>query len=167
MLIAVMSDSHDHIWNLRKALEMIRKEGVQQIVHCGDFIAPFMLEELDKVGIPVHGVFGNNDGDQFLLTKLSLTSLKNITLHGLVGEIEISGYHIGFTHQNPLGEALAALEKYELVCVGHTHQQFQSRVGKTVMLNPGEIMGKDGLSGFCIIDTISGVIKKVIVSLSG
>jgi hypothetical protein len=164
MLIAVMSDSHDHIWNLQKALELIRKEGVQQIVHCGDFIAPFMIQELDKAGIPVHGVFGNNDGDQYLLTQLSLTSLNHITLHGLVGEIEISGYRIGFTHQNLLGEGLAALKKYDLVCFGHTHQAFQSRTGNTVLLNPGEIMGKDGLSEFCIVDTMSGDIKRVTVT---
>ena len=36
MIIAVMSDSHDNIWNLRS----------------GDFIAPFTLAELDQSGIP-------------------------------------------------------------------------------------------------------------------
>ncbi|MCJ7773383.1 MAG: metallophosphoesterase family protein, partial [Desulfobacterales bacterium] len=82
MIIAVMSDSHDNIWNLRKALDIIKQEAAVMIIHCGDFVAPFMLKELDLAGIPVHGVFGNNDGDQYLLTKLSLTDLSNVTLYG-------------------------------------------------------------------------------------
>ncbi len=53
MFVAVMSDSHDNIWNLRKALTIIKKKGAGMIIHCGDFIAPFMLKELDEAGIPV------------------------------------------------------------------------------------------------------------------
>ena len=48
MIIAVMSDSHDNIWNLRKALTIIKKQKAKMIIHCGDFIAPFMLMELDQ-----------------------------------------------------------------------------------------------------------------------
>lgn len=62
-----------------------------------------MLQELEEAGIPVHGVFGNNDGDQYLLTKLSLTSLKNIVLHGLIGEVDADGFLIAFTHQGMVG----------------------------------------------------------------
>ena len=43
MIIAVMSDSHDNIWNLRKALAIIQKEGAGLIIHCGDFVAPFIM----------------------------------------------------------------------------------------------------------------------------
>ena len=46
MIIAVMSDSHDHIWNIRKALKIIESKGGEAIIHCGDFVAPFMLKEL-------------------------------------------------------------------------------------------------------------------------
>jgi putative phosphoesterase len=66
MLIAVMSDSHDNIWNLQKALGIVKEKGAGMIIHCGDFVAPFMLKELEETGVPVHGVFGNNDGDQYL-----------------------------------------------------------------------------------------------------
>ena len=45
MIIAIMSDSHDNIWNLRKALEIIKKKNAQMIIHCGDFIAPGYSEQ--------------------------------------------------------------------------------------------------------------------------
>ena len=43
MKIAVMSDTHDNIWNLEDALAIIKDEKADLIIHCGDFVAPFML----------------------------------------------------------------------------------------------------------------------------
>ncbi len=161
MKIAVMSDSHDHIWNMRQALEQIRHMGVQMIIHCGDFVAPFMLKELDHAGIPVHGVFGNNDGDQHQLTKLALTELNNITLHGVVGAADAGDFQIGFTHLAEIGEGMAYSGRYQLVCYGHTHEYVQKKIGLTILLNPGEIMGKDGSASFCIVDTDAGSVDKI------
>ena len=161
MLAAVMSDSHDNIWNLKKALTIIGREGAGLIVHCGDFVAPFMLKELHDAGLPVHGVFGNNDGDQYLLTKLSLTTLSRVSLHGLVGQIEIDGFQVAFTHQGVVGEGLAAGGRFQLVCVGHSHEYRQQRIGGTTLLNPGEIMGKDGSPGFCLVDTNTFEIRRI------
>lgn len=165
MIIAVMSDSHDNIWNMRKAISIIKNEGAGMIIHCGDFVAPFMLQELDKAGIPVHGVFGNNDGDQHLLTKLSLTSLKNITLHGLIGEVDTGGFPIAFTHQEMVGEGLASTAKFKMVCFGHSHVHLETNIGKTIFLNPGELMGKDGNPGFCLVNTDNKRVKRI--SLAG
>ena len=161
MRIAVMSDSHDHIWNLRKALEQIRSPDIQMIIHCGDFVAPFMLKELDNARIPVHGVFGNNDGDQYLLTKLSLTVFSNITLHGIVGQVDINGFTIGFTHQNIVAEGLAAGGSYKMVCFGHSHEYLLKKIGQTILLNPGEIMGKEGIPGFCLVNTETTKVERV------
>ena len=153
MQIAIISDSHDNIWNLRQALTLISDAGAGLIIHCGDFVAPFMLKELDQVGIPVHGVFGNNDGDQYLLTKLSYTSVSRVTLHGLVGQLEVDGARICFTHEPVFAKGLASEKKYDLVCYGHTHEHLSRSIDDTLLLNPGEIMGKEGQPGFCIYDT--------------
>ena len=122
MIVAVMSDSHDNIWNLQKALHIIKNERAGMIIHCGDFVAPFMLKELNAAGIPVHGVFGNNDGDQYLLTKFSLTTMTNITFHGLVGQLDIDGFTIAFTHQGVVGQGLASGGNFNMVCFGHFHE---------------------------------------------
>ncbi len=56
MLIAVMSDSHDNIWNLQKALGIVKEKGAEMIIHCGDFVAPFMLKELEEAGMVLRRV---------------------------------------------------------------------------------------------------------------
>ena len=82
MKIGIISDSHDNIWNLNRVLKELKTLKVESLIHCGDFSAPFVLKELDMLGIPVHGVFGNVDSDHFEMAKLSFTQLKNITLYG-------------------------------------------------------------------------------------
>jgi len=164
MIVAVMGDSHDNIWNLKKALKIIKNEGAGMIIHCGDFVAPFMAKELHEAGIPVHGVFGNNDGDQYLLTKLSLTTLTNITFHGLVGQVDIDDFNIAFTHERIVGEGLASGGNFKMACFGHSHEYFLKEIGSTILLNPGEIMGKDGRPGFCLLDTDTAEIKRVELS---
>jgi predicted phosphodiesterase len=32
---------------------------------------------------------------------------------------------------------------------------------RTILLNPGEIMGKDGLPSFCLVDTHTGNVEKI------
>jgi len=161
MILSVMSDTHDHIWNLRKALELIKERGAEAIIHCGDFVAPFMLKELEQAAIPVHGVFGNNDGDQYLLTKLSMTELSSITLYGLLGELELDGFRVAFTHYRPVADGLVATGRFDLVCFGHSHEAFLDKKGETVLLNPGEVMGKDGFPGFYFVDTLSRTYERV------
>jgi hypothetical protein len=163
MNIAIMSDSHDNIWNLEKALTLIRNEGAEMIIHCGDFVAPFMLRELETANIPVYGVLGNNDGSQFLLARTALVDLRHITLFELIGHANADGYSIAFTHQRDVAEGLAATGRYDLVCYGHSHQFRQETLGRTLLLNPGEIMGKNGDPGFCFVNTETGQIRRVAI----
>ena len=160
MKIAVMSDTHDNIWNLEDALAIIKDEQAEMIIHCGDFVAPFMLQELDKAGIPVYGVLGNNDGSQYLLTKTALTIVENFTLFDIIGHVDVYNFKIAFTHQEDVAEGLAATKKYDLVCFGHSHEYKLENRDDIIFLNPGEIMGKNGEPGFCIVDSETGGVTR-------
>ena len=142
-------------------MEIVKGRQAGLLIHCGDFISPFMLKELDEAGIPVHGVFGNNDGDQYSLTKMSLSMLDNITLHGLVGQVDAEGFTIGFTHYVQMGEGLVSAGACRLVCIGHSHEHEIRRNGRVTLLNPGEIMGKEGSPGFCFVDTRTAKIERI------
>ena len=48
---------------------------------------------------------------------------------------------------------IAASGKYDLVCYGHDHTLFQEQVGKSLLINPGEIMGRFGRSTFMLVGT--------------
>lgn len=130
------------------------------IIHCGDFVAPFMLRELEKAAVPVYGVLGNNDGSQYLLTKTALTGVKNVTLFDLIGHVDADGYKICFTHQEEVAEGLACTGKYRIVCFGHSHEYRLTKIGETLFLNPGEIMGKNGSPGFCVLNTVTEEVKR-------
>jgi putative phosphoesterase len=161
MIIAIMSDTHDHIWNVRKALDVLRSQEADSIIHCGDLIAPFTLRELARFDGPVHWVLGNNDGDPYMLTKISLTELKNMEPHGLIGRLRFDGVSIAVTHHEEMGLALAHTGEHDLVCCGHTHVYRQEKIKDTTLLNPGDVMGKDGQGSFCLFDTISREIELV------
>ncbi len=161
MRVAIMSDSHDHIWNMRKAIKLVQEQGVDCIIHCGDLISPFMLKEFSPFSGPVHLVSGNNDGEQHLLTEYCLKEFQHIIHHGVTGKLQAGRYRIAFTHYYPMARGLAALENYDLVCYGHSHVYKSEKIGKTIYLNPGEIMGKEGPPTFCIFDTASEEMVKL------
>jgi len=153
MLIGIISDSHDNIWNLSKVLERLKALKVEVLIHCGDFSAPFVLKDLDILGIPVHGVFGNVDADHFEMAKLSFTQLKNITLHGDTAELNLGNLKIAVNHYPKIAEALAQSGSYDVVIYGHTHIVDNRTIGKCILINPGEVMGRKGTVTFATLDT--------------
>jgi uncharacterized protein len=151
--LAVISDSHDHLENLGRVLDDVRGQGAEAVIHCGDYCAPFILHELESLGIPVHGVFGNVDGDRHLMTRIALTELEHVTLHGDTAELELGGLRIAANHFPSLAEGLAHTGRFDLVVHGHTHEADLRTVGECVPLNPGEIMGRLGTVGWALVDT--------------
>jgi putative phosphoesterase len=154
MKIAVMSDSHDNIWKLAEAMPYLLQADV--VLHCGDLISPFMIKRLTEglEGIPVHIVWGNNDGDKTLLMKLAKES-GAITIHGDFVFLEMGGKKIAITHYPEIARREAESGKYNLVCYGHDHTAHHEMIGETLLLNPGELMGLNGRSTLAIYETES------------
>ena len=44
MRIGVMSDSHDNLPMIRKAIRLFTDENAEAVLHAGDFIAPFAVK---------------------------------------------------------------------------------------------------------------------------
>lgn len=153
MIIAVFSDSHDNVWNLNKALEMAVEKQAELLIHCGDYCAPFVLIDLARFRGEVHGVFGNVDGDKYLMTEWAHTKFNNINLYGDIGELDAKGSKIAFVHSPKVAKALALTAEYEAVFYGHTHEKSIEKVGESLVINPGEIMGRLNLPTFCFYDT--------------
>jgi predicted phosphodiesterase len=42
------------------------------------------------------------------------------------------------------------------VCHGHSHERVIEQTGPTLRVNPGEVMGRFGLSTYARYDTVSG-----------
>ena len=153
MKVGIVSDSHDHLSNLIAACQLLKEAEVEAVIHCGDFCAPFVLEELHGLGVPVHGVFGNVDGDPFRMERLARTRFTNVELHGELAELDLGGRSFAVTHYPTIADGLARSGKYDVVCYGHTHDAETHRQGSCLVVNPGEIMGRKGTPGFATLDT--------------
>jgi putative phosphoesterase len=153
MKLAILSDVHDNIWKLKTLLADLEAD---VLIFCGDFCAPFTLAQIaEGFSGPVHVVFGNNDGDQFLLARVA-GNFPHVTLHGDFAELEMDGRQVVITHYPQIGQALARGGTYDLVCHGHSHERVIETLGRTVRVNPGEVMGRFGLSTYALYDTRTG-----------
>lgn len=153
MRIAILSDIHDNIWKLEALLASLEAD---VLLFCGDFCAPFTLAQIaEAFDGPIHAVFGNNDGDQFLLARIA-SKYPHVTLHGDLAELELDGRRVAVTHYPQIGNALAQGPAYDLVCHGHSHERLVETVGDTLRVNPGEVMGRFGLSTYALYHTGTG-----------
>jgi putative phosphoesterase len=160
MKIACISDSHDHKDKILKAVSIINKRNVNAVIHCGDFVAPFVKRWFDKLEDSIKtnffGVFGNNDGEQLFL-KENLGQICKFPQNGNELILELGGKRIFASHM-PRKETISALadsKAFDIILSGHTHTLKNEKNGKGVLIiNPGELCGYlTGRSTFVIIDT--------------
>ena len=162
MKIAIMSDSHDSIPNLQKAIKISIEENCKKIFHCGDLISPFMVPILGKFDKEIHLILGNNPGDIYLLMQ-NILEYSNIKLHGDNAFLKIEEYKIAMVHYPKIAYALAKTGEYDFIFCGHTHKYEIKEIGKTLVINPGEILGKEGAPTFVILDLKTRKYEKIIL----
>ena len=163
MLIAILSDSHDQITHMTRAVDAANKAQAQVLIHCGDLISPFMLSRLEQFNGPVHLIYGNNAGDQHLISSRCQSAKNNIEHHGITGKIDIGSIRIGFNHYPDLARAMAEEGQYDIVCCGHDHICRISKIKKCLLVNPGDLLGKDDPPGFLILNITTREAERVIV----
>lgn len=163
MKIAIISDSHDNIPNLRLAVNYCNGSGLAMLIHCGDLISPFMLDEIARFAGTAHLVYGNNVGDQHLISQACGIRLPSITHHGVLGAVEAGGLRIAFTHYPQFARGLAAKGGFDVVCCGHNHRYLVESCEGSLLINPGELLGKDGQPSFAVLDCASRIVEKVAV----
>lgn len=161
MRIAVFSDSHDHVANLHRAVQLAKQQRAEMLLHCGDLISPFMLPYLQAFGGPVHLIYGNNIGDQHLIASRCGTTFDNIRHHGVHGTLSVGTLRIAFNHYPELAYELARSGSFDLVCYGHDHLFHVEQVGDCLLLNPGDLLGKDAAPGFVLVETNSGDVQRI------
>jgi hypothetical protein len=148
MKVGIMSDTHDNLPAIRMAVDFFNREGVDLVLHAGDYVAPFVARELSRLEAPLKGVFGNNDGEREGLKRtlgikdeilvLDLEGMKTVVIHGT---------------DERLIEALARSQLYDIVIRGHTHRHGIEEVGRTIIVNPGETCGYlTGIKSVAILD---------------
>ena len=137
MKLGVMSDSHDNIPNVKRAVALFNEIGVELVVHAGDFIAPFSIDPLADLNCRVVGVFGNNDGERVVLAK-KFAAIGEV--HPNLASASLGDKTIAVMHYPELAIPIAKSGEYDIVVYGHTHK-IDIQKDKSLLLNPGETGG--------------------------
>lgn len=155
MRIGMLSDTHDHLLMVDAAVEQLNGEGVDLVLHAGDYIAPFVIPRLANLSSPMIGVLGNNDGDHRLLAA-RFAEQDHLDLRGRFAAVTAGGMAIGLLHgdDRELLQTLIERKTFDVVVHGHTHQVEVRNAGGTLVINPGETCGYlTGKPTIAVLDT--------------
>ena len=64
MLAGIVSDTHDRLPMIDRALAVFRERGAEALIHPGDLVAPFAARRLRAWTGPLFVTYGNNDGER-------------------------------------------------------------------------------------------------------
>ena len=150
-----MSDTHDNLPQVDKAVKRLNEENVELVLHSGDFVAPFVIPRFKALKAKLIGVFGNNDGEHELLKK-RFSENKALEMRENFALVKADGLKIALLHgeETELLEALIECGGFDVVVHGHFHQAKSYAKGKTLVVSPGEVCGYlTGKSTIGVLDT--------------
>lgn len=133
MIVGLLSDSHDDMGALQRAVDLFNCRAAAAVIHAGDFCSPFTWEVLGKIEGAFVGIFGNNDGDRLLLRERS-----GGAIHRQPWITSLAGRKTVVVHEPVLVDALADSGDFDLVVFGHTHKPSVGERGGTLVVNPGK-----------------------------
>ena len=149
MRIGIISDTHDNIPNIEKAINWLNKEKIKTLLHCGDISTYETMEFISrKFSGKIFAVFGNMD-----FGKTDGWNFSNVNLFPEVAEIEIDKIKIAIVHEPKVAKKLAESKNYNFVFYGHTHKPWLARIPlkagsvasgeekRCILANPGNLAG--------------------------
>ena len=147
MLVGVMSDTHDQLEAIDAALKLFHQHRVEVVIHAGDIIAPFAAKKLALLQVPLHIIYGNNDGEWGGLKAV----LPQIQAGPLC--LELDGRAVLVHHFIDWCDA-GEVKQHDIVITGHTHEVVNENVSGRLLLNPGECCGwVSGHATVALLDT--------------
>jgi putative phosphoesterase len=161
MLIGAISDTHDNLPQVEKAVKYLNDQKVGLVLHAGDYVAGFVIPKFKQLNCKLIGIFGNNDGDHELLKK-RFSETTNCTIHDRFAKVEVEGYRIALLHgdETELLNVIIDSGYFNAVIHGHSHNKSIENRGKTLAINPGELCGYlTGKSTLALLDTVKHEVK--------
>jgi putative phosphoesterase len=138
MRIGIFADTHDHLANIRLAVERFNHEQVDLVLFAGDLVSTIAVPPLRKLQAPLVACFGDNEGNKIGL-------LAGFRLVGQLSEPPVrlttgDGTRFVLAHMKQQLRGLDA--DYDVAVFGHTHKPRIARdnAGR-LLINPGETSG--------------------------
>ena len=151
MRIGVVSDTHNHLPNVRRIVTLLNAARVERVLHTGDITQPKTLEVLAQLDAPLLGVFGNNDrGERPALEDAA--ARWRMALCDPPLELHLAGRRIVVVHDPRELEALPG-DAPDVALHGHTHRHRLEHGDGRLVFNPGECAGHvAGLNAVGVVD---------------
>lgn len=152
MRLAVISDIHDNLVNLKKSLTWFKTNGVEKIICVGD------IANLETVSF----LAGNFPGEIFIVRgnadnyeDSDLKSFSNLNYLGGIGFVDIDGLNIGLCHEPEKINRFKNLSEDvpDFIFYGHTHKPWLEKNGENIIANPGTLGGVFYPATFAILET--------------
>jgi putative phosphoesterase len=151
MLVGIFADTHDHLPNIRCAVERFNAAGCELVLFAGDLVSTFAVPPLRKLKCPFVGCFGDNEGN-----KIGLMS--GYASVGQMGEPPVrhttadgTRFIICHMQRQLRGQA----DDWDIAIFGHTHKPRIMRDElDRLLINPGETSGWTfGRATIVLLDT--------------
>jgi putative phosphoesterase len=140
MIIGLISDTHDNLPYIKKAIQLLQEEHVEIVLHAGDYISPFTAKPYAELDVPLIGVFGNNCAETKTLKKVYNDVGGDI--RGYFTEVEAGGLKIALLHGHRKQDTDKAYRgNYDVIICGHSHRASISKENEILIVNPGEVCG--------------------------
>ncbi len=138
MRIGIFADTHDHLANIRLAVERFNDEQVELVLFAGDLVSTFAVPPLRRLRAPLVACFGDNEGNKPGL-------LAGFQLVGELSEPPVrlttaDGIRFVLTHMKRQLRGLD--DNYDVAIFGHTHKpRIENDDSGRLLINPGETSG--------------------------
>lgn len=134
----MIADTHDDAAVVDRAIAVFREFGVSTVIHCGDITTPATAEAFAE--FEFHAVLGNNDEPYADALEETVGGFENGSrFHGVFADLTIEECRFGVLHGVIERTVYEHAENgaFDYVLHGHYHEQTETQVGDTTVINPG------------------------------
>lgn len=158
MKVAIFSDLHNNLPNLKTFLTWIKKHKISRLIFCGDLSGLDTLKYLsDNFPDKIYIVGGN--ADTFYPSEAK--KIKNLIYDKDKLEIKLDQQKILVAHKAKDLKIILAERgnAFDFAFYGHTHKPWLSKQDGLIIANPGTLSEVFSKSSFAILDTENGKLE--------
>ena len=137
MRIGVISDTHNHLANVARIVELLNAARVERVIHTGDITQAKTLHALAALDAPLCGVYGNNDVERAALERACAELGFEFVDPPL--RLALAGRRVVVVHDPR--DLRAHHDEMEVALHGHDHRTVRERRHGLLVFNPGECAG--------------------------
>lgn len=146
MRIGILSDTHNNIDKILKAIKFFNLRHTEFVLHAGDFSCTQSAKYFEMLNCPFLAVFGNNDFSVYEFKKI-IEPFGNI--YEPPYEFVLDDKSFLMTHH-----FYTPTKKFDYIICGHTHRPSILKTSNGLVINPGETAGRRyGRSTVAMLDT--------------